>query len=53
MAHAVVDPEYYLVMYPDVSQNWRGTPQEHYDRFGAAEGRSPVFDEAFYLAMVI
>ena len=34
------DPQAYLAANPDVAASWKGTPWEHYELFGRAEGRS-------------
>jgi hypothetical protein len=33
------DPQAYLIANPDVAESWRGTPWEHYVKFGRAEQR--------------
>lgn len=37
---AQFDAQSYLAANPDVASAWKGTPWEHYDRFGRAEHRS-------------
>lgn len=40
IGEAQFDAESYLAANPDVAAAWKGTPWEHYDRFGRAEHRS-------------
>ena len=40
IAEAQFDAQAYLAANPDVAAAWKGTPWEHYDRFGRAEHRS-------------
>ena len=49
--YKVFNPQYYLSQYPDVARDkyFGSRPQEHYETYGRAEGRSPTkeFDDTY------